>query len=127
MSKQGMRSRMAAIMGAVGATLGFGPRIHSYPDPVLGSPESRRPRRNRYRRKNDTRPMIKRGNLGPPPCDPGTVTYHDKCVRYYGRKKADQFHRDFQHKNDLGVYDRRDRIPTAANFAAMTPWAWRVA
>jgi hypothetical protein len=46
-------------------------------------------------------------------------------VRYYGRRMADQFGRDMQHKDELGNYDRRHRIPTDASFAALTPWAWR--
>ncbi len=33
---------------------------------------------------------VGRPRLGRPPCEPGTITYHDKLVRHFGRRKADE-------------------------------------
>lgn len=89
------------------------------------APEQRRPKTVRYRRKNDARPMIRRGNLGyPRKCEPGTINYHDMLVRKYGRKKADQIQRDWAHKDDFGNRDRLDRMPNASQLALRGDWDW---
>ena len=122
MSKQ-KRGMFRRIVDAGRKMMGL-PVTHRYADPMFQDPRYRRKKRahgvgsGRF-----TVERVKRNR--PPPCEPGTRTFHDKCVRYYGRKKADQIGRDIQHKDEFGHYDRRDRVPTEANFAALTPWAWR--
>lgn len=98
------------------------PVTHHFPDPVMRMPHSKPTRakhfsRGKHRYRDVTKPQI--------PCVPGTITFHDKCVKYYGRRKAEQIRRDFQHKDQFGHHDRLDRMPTEANFAALKPWAWR--
>ena len=99
------------------------PTRNIYKDPVFADPRDRKKKRasgvSSGRFAIERKPRMAR-----PPCEPGTITFHDKCVRYYGRKKADQIHSDWQHKDRLGNRDRLDRIPSLANFAAMRPWAW---
>jgi hypothetical protein len=85
------------------------------PLPLRGDPALvKKPGRYR-RRKNDTRPMMKRGNLGPPPCDPGTITYHDKLVRHFGARKARKLGKMMRLQPDLVV--------TEEDFLAHPPWA----
>lgn len=100
------------------------PVTHHYPDPVHHDPKLR-PKKRAHGTGSGRFAVERMKRLGRPKCEPGTISFHDKCVRYYGRKKADQIARDLQHKDHLGNYDRRDRVPTEANFKAMTPWAWR--
>ena len=101
------------------------PVTHHYPEPVDVSPEERRAKKSNRGTGSGRFAVERIRRRRYPPCEPGTIAFHDKCVRYYGRKKADQIGRDIQHKDELGNRDRMDRIPTEANFAAMTPWAWR--
>ncbi len=117
--KRGMFRLIAtAIMGFVGMRE---PATHHYPDPIIGAPAS-----DNFRHGNTRfRGQAGKKRLSPPPCTPGTITFHDKCVRYYGRKRADLIGRNIQHKNDMGMHDRMDRVPTEADFAALKPWAWR--
>jgi len=125
MSKQ-KRGMFRRLLDAGRKMMGA-PVTRHYPDPMIRSPEQQR-RKKRTGGSGSRRfavEAIKRWRY--PKCEPGTIAFHDKCVLYYGRRKADQFARDYQHKDHLGNHDRRDRIPTEANFAAMTPWAWREA
>ena len=59
--------------------------------------------------------MMRRGNLGPPPCQPGTITYHDKLVRHFGRRQANRY-------GKLIRAGELDALPTAEDFAANPPW-----
>lgn len=51
------------------------------------------------------------------PCDPGTITYHDRLVRHFGRKKADAYGRLIQ-SGDL------DQLPTEEDFRSQMPFGW---
>lgn len=59
----------------------------------------------------------KRRWRSPPPCIPGSITYHDKLVRHFGRKEADKYGRCILAK-------QLDLLPTAEEFAANRPWAF---
>jgi hypothetical protein len=97
-------------------------KTHQYPDPVVsahrvGMPHSKKPRARRGR-KNDQRPVMRRGNLVAPKCDPGTITYHDKLVRHFGRRQADKYGRILN-------AGQLDLLPTEEDFANNPPWAFR--
>lgn len=94
------------------------PVTRHYADPLLRDPYHHR----RSVRSKDKALKIR---LKYPMCVPGTIAFHDKCVRYYGARKAAQINRDIQHKDIFGNPDRMDRVPTEANFLASEPWAWR--
>lgn len=118
MSKQ-KRGMFRRMIDAGRKALG-GKVTHYYPDPVIRVPLDTF--RHGSSKRGKTREVRK--CLRQPPCVPGTITFHDKLVCYYGRRKADQIGRDIQHRDAMGNLDRMDRIPTDANFAAMKPWAW---
>jgi len=84
-------------------------RATHYPDPVLSDPYKKL-RRSRVVGKPRIRRVLK--------CEPGTISYHDKLVRHFGRRQADKFGRLIQNK-------RLDLLPTAANFAESPEWAFR--
>lgn len=93
-------------------------KTNQYPDPVLsssrrGMPHSKKPRTRV--RQNDTRPLLRRGNLGPPKCEPGTIAYHDKLVRHFGRRQAEKYRRIIQ-------AGQLELLPTADDFSAHPPW-----
>jgi len=94
------------------------PVTHSYPDPVARVPKSRRRGVKRYGRKNDVRPMMRRGNLGPPKCEPGTITYHDKLVRHFGAREALRYRRCL-------IAKQPELLPTPEDFRANPQWGWR--
>jgi hypothetical protein len=118
--KRGMFRRIVDV----GRKMMGKPVTHHYPEPVAKDPKERKKKRasggssGRFAVER-----IRRHRY--PPCEPGTIAFHDKCVRYYGAKKARQIGRDLRHKDRLGNLDRLDRVPNEANFAALTPWAWR--
>ncbi len=64
-------------------------RTTEHPDPVLRDPYTKPRLRARIRGKPKVR-------LGRPPCDPGTITFHDKMVRLYGRREADRIWKKYQ-------------------------------
>ncbi len=112
--KRGMFRRMVdTIRRSVGLS------VH-YPDPVLrdsrGIPQRKKKRahghvsRGRFRR---TREL----SLKAPPCIPGTITYHDKLVRHFGRRKAEGYGMAIQ----LG---HLSCLPSAQDFADNLPWAF---
>ena len=82
--KRGMFSRMMATMAmAIGMSV-----THRYDDPSFYTPENRR------RKKRGTGSgMGRQLKIGQkrrwhtmPRCKPGTITYHDKLVRHFGRR-----------------------------------------
>ena len=96
--KGGTIRRIAGMFGALSGLMARGPVTKNYPDPKTTDPRDRRKKRTRrgvgFGRKADARPMIRRGNLGPPTkCEPGTVTYRDWLVRElgYDRRLADGY------------------------------------
>lgn len=116
-----MLATMAGLMG-VGA-----PRAKHYPDPMIRSPEQQR-RKKRTGGSGSRRFAVERiSRWRYPKCEPGTIAYHDMLVRKYGRKKADQIHRDWQHKDEFGNRDRLDRLPNASQLALRGDWDWRIA
>ena len=67
-------------------------KTNHYPDPLLrdphlGSGGHKHPRGRSYQGKP---------RLGRPPCDFGTITYHDKLVRHFGRREADRIQRAYR-------------------------------
>lgn len=93
------------------------PTKNKYADPELKEPRERRKKRSggRIGRKGDVRPMIKRGHLGPPRCEIGTITYHDKLVRHFGARKARKLHRMAMSQPELAA---------DLDFSAHPPWAF---
>ena len=71
-----------------------------YPDPICVDPYANRagggghPRGRSYQGKP---------RLGRPPCEPGTITYHDKLVRQYGRRIADHIQFLMRDKNTFSL------------------------
>jgi len=57
---------------------------------------------------------------GYPKCEPGTIAYHDKLVRHFGRRMADWYGECIQRK-------KLELLPTKRDFANNPPWAWRSA
>ena len=64
-----------------------GPKQFEMPDPVFAPRSIGR-----------LKPVNRQGSprLGRPPCDPGTITYHDKLVRHFGRREADRIGRAYR-------------------------------
>jgi hypothetical protein len=112
--KQGMFRR---IFDTARKAMGL-PVTHHYPDPVARVPKGRRRGVKRFGRKNDVRPMLRRGHLGPPKCEPGTITYHDKLVRHFGHREALRYRRCL-------IAKQPELLPTPEDFRANPPWAWR--
>ena len=119
------RGFMAAIAAFAGKFKWWGPR--TYADPHFNDDHHHQRSRagtkvnNKRGRKNDDRPMIRRGNLGPPPCEPGSISYHDMLVRKLGRFRADEFrHHYIDHKQNRVPLV----VPTPADLA-VADWAWR--
>ncbi len=94
------------------------PTKNKFADPVLREPRERRKKRSggRTGRKGDVRPMIKRGGIKPAGGRPGTIGYHDKLVRHFGRRQANKYGRCI-------IAKQLDLLPTAEDFAASPPWA----
>ena len=122
--KGGTILRMAMIFGAAMAGLTGRPQTKHYDDPVFKDPRDRRKKRSSG--VSSRRFTVERKKLtAPPKCRPGTITYHDKLVRHFGRKKADWYGRLMQHRDKFGRLDNLHLLPTAEDFAANPPWAWR--
>ncbi len=75
------------------------------PTPILQDPYHR-PRT----RVGTTKKMTGTKRYGYPPCVPGTITYHDKLVRHFGRRYADKI-------GWLIRQGRLDLLPSDADFA----------
>lgn len=64
--------------------------IKQYDDPHLNDPH------HHQRSKASTRINNKgRKRYAYPPCHPGTIAYHDKLVRHFGRREADKIGRAY--------------------------------
>lgn len=121
--KRGIFRRMIAM---VAMTMGFA-ITHHYADPVFrdsrGIPQRRKKRahnhisRGRFRR---TRALV----LKAPPCIPGTISYHDKLVRHFGRRRADAYGRVIRHRNDFGNLDQLHLLPTEQDFRDTPEWGF---
>ncbi len=101
------------------------PVTHHYPDPVFQDPKLRRKKRalNHFSRGRFTVERIKRDAV--PPCDPGTITYHDMLVRHFGARFANDFRRRFI-ASVSGSLPRPELVlPTKQEFSDNPPWAWR--
>jgi hypothetical protein len=113
--KGGTIRRMAGLFGIIAGVFGR-PVTHHYPDPKTRDPRDRKKKRGTgsgSRRFAVER--IKRSVA--PPCHPGTITYHDKLVRHFGRRQADKYGRCI-------IAKQLDLLPTAEDFAANPPWAF---
>lgn len=108
--KQGMFRRMAdsarRLMGR--------PVFHD--DPVLVDPRLRKKKRAHGHGSGRWRPskVAARAAMS---CDPGTIRYHDRLVRHFGRKKAEEFGRLIQ-KGDLHL------LPSDEGFRVRRPFGW---
>lgn len=86
------------IVAVSGLIAGFGlqkSEANHYPDPILKDPYKK------PRRRKGTRFAGKPGKprYGYPPCHPGTIAYHDKLVRHFGRREADRIGREYRAGN----------------------------
>ena len=50
-------------------------------------------------------------------CDPGTIRYHDRLVRHFGRRRADEYDKLIQ-AGDLHL------LPTEEDFQNTKPFNW---
>ena len=83
-------------------------RTNHYPDPITRDPYAR-PRSHTSTKRNSHRQGPPR--LGRPPCDPGTITYHDKLVRHFGRREADRIGRAWQAAKKSGLNKDLEVLP----------------
>jgi len=83
------------------------PVTHQLPDPVF------RPVAEVRKRRKPGKAKPKRAL----PCEPGTITYHDKLVRHFGRRKADGYGECIQRR-------MMSALPTEQDFDAAVPWAF---
>jgi hypothetical protein len=113
--KRGMFRRMVDSTRKV-----FGlPITHKYPDPILQDPRTRQKKRahghgsGRWCSKAPVRRTL--------PCDPGTLTYHDKLVVHFGARFANDFRRRY-------IKHKRTReplvLPTEQEFIDNPRWAF---
>ncbi len=113
--KRGMFRR---LITTIAMTLGF-TATHHYPDPVFkdsrGIPTRRKKRAHGVSSGRFTVERIKRSRA--PRCEPGTITYHDKLVAHFGRRRADGYREGIQRK-------MMSALPSAQDFADNPPWAW---
>ena len=84
-----------------------------YKTPELEAPRAHRKKRVRRPSKRGHRSI----GLYRLACVPGTITYHDKLVRHFGRRKADQYGRIIQ-------AGQLDLLPTLQEFEDNPPWAF---
>jgi len=113
MSKQ-KRGMFRRIVNAGRKIAGL-PVTHQYDDPVIGigAPEERRkksPGRYKYRPVKELGPKVL-------PCEPGTIEYHDKLVRHFGRRRAE----GYRHCIQRGMHSA---LPTAQDFDDNVPWGF---
>ena len=92
------------------AVAGLFSKTKHYPDPVFRELRDRPEGKRKFER--EAKPTVA------PPCDPGTITYHDKLVRHFGRRRADGYNECIQRK-------MMSALPTPEEFDAAVPWAWR--
>ena len=97
-------------------------RTTSYPDPVITMPHSGPTRSGR--RKNDVRPMIRRGNLRYPKPAMGNIGYHDRLVRKFGRRMADEYGRLLNDRK-IPMAQRAALLPSMELLATHGDWDWR--
>jgi len=90
------------------------PTKNQYKDPVLRDERDRRKKRSSG--SGGSHKVRRSIGSSAPACRPGTITYHDKLVRHFGRRKADKLGRMMRLQPDLVV--------TAEEFAAHPPWAF---
>jgi hypothetical protein len=112
MSKQ-KRGMFRRILD-VGRKLMGKPVTHHYDDHFGDSPEMRRQKTPRYRMgkyERETKPSVA------PPCRPGTITYHDKLVRHFGRRKAEGYRHCIQR-------NMHSALPTEEDFDRTVPWGF---
>ena len=93
------------------------PVTHHYADPMFQDPRYRRKKRalNHFSSGRFVVERIKRDAV--PPCEPGTITYHDKLVRHFGRRRAAGYRQCIQ-RGFLNL------LPTEQDFADNPPWAF---
>lgn len=100
-----------AAMGAFFGRLRFWDTSKVYADPHLNDPyhHSRSRLGTKVNRRGKTRTAI--------PCVPGTITYHDKLVKHFGRRRAEGYRVAIQrgHLNCL---------PTEKDFRNNPPWGF---
>ena len=87
-----------------------GPVTHEYADPVLAMPHTHNKARFRFKQLRNVRRKI-------PPCDPGTIAYHDRLTRHFGHKKAMEYGRLIQsYQTHL--------LPAEEDFLNAKPFGW---
>lgn len=114
MSKQ-KRGMFRRILDVGRKTLGL-PVTRHYADPAFRDPRLRKKKRayghaqqGRWRGKELVRRL--------PPCAPGTITYHDKLVRHFGRRRAEGYRIAIQ-------LCHLSCLPSARDFRNNPPWAF---
>ena len=103
MSKQGMFRR---IVDTARKAMGM-PVTHHYPDPESYVKPAGTGRR-KFVRKAKPKSRI--------PCDPGTITYHDKLVKHFGARKALGYR--------YAIQSGYQCLPTEQDLADNPPWAF---
>ena len=87
-----------------------------YADPVFQDPRDRKKKRahgHAQRARWRVKESVRKGL----PSDPGTITYHDKLVRHFGRRRADAIGRLIQQR-------KMDQLPSEQDFIDNPPWAF---
>jgi hypothetical protein len=108
--KGGTIRRMAnTFRGLVGL-----PTKNKYADPVLTDERDRTKKPQSAKRRSHKATRSTASSVLP--CERGTITYHDKLVRHFGRRKADKLGRMMRLQPELVV--------TEEEFAANPPWAF---
>lgn len=107
---RGMLVSMAGLWGHVAR---YWRGTKTYDDPHLGDP---------YHHLRSRRGTTYRGKTPVPrplPCDPGTLTYHDKLVAHFGARFANDFRRRY-------IKSKRTSeplvLPTDQDFIDNPPW-----
>jgi hypothetical protein len=90
------------------------PTKNKYETPQLQDPRDRAKKRGSGQR--SSRRATRSIGSSAPACRPGTITYHDKLVRHFGRRKADKLGRMMRLQPDLVV--------TEQDFLDNPPWAF---
>lgn len=100
------------------------PVTYKYSDPEFQDPRTRKKKRahgvgsGRFTTQSRKLSAV-------PPCDPGTITYHDMLVRHFGHRFANDFRRRFI-ASVSGSLPRSELVlPTKQEFSDNPPWAWR--
>ena len=94
------------------------PTTKQMPDPVLKDPRDRQKKRGTGSGAGPKLTVGRQRRMRTvPPCRPGSISYHDKMVRHFGRRKADKLGRLMQ-------ASKMELWPTAEDFAANPPWAF---